>query len=418
MNCGAPRRLRVLLSAFAISPNQGSEAGVGWNVAIRLAKYHDVTVLCGDLSAGRRTEFELQSYFETRGPVEGLNVCYVPPSRFARAINWLHGRPGMWYLYYTAYRNWQKDAYARAAILHSQAPFDLTHQLTFASFREPGYIWRLPVPFVWGPIGGASSPPLAMASIGGGKLVVRLLVNTFQRKFASRSAVAARKATTTWIATLDDQRVIEKWGGRAEYQCEVGAPEISPAPKVRKIDDPLRLVWSGLHIPRKALPLALKALARLTRKDNVYLDILGSGPETAKCKALARQLNIGDMLRWHSRLPQSVALKVMADGHALLLSSISEGTPMVLVEALALGMPVICHDACGMKTAVTERCGIKVPLVDAETSISGFCNAIERLLEATLYNQLAVGALLQAHELTWDRKVEKMCEAYGEAIQE
>src|SRR4029434_7077240 len=39
-------RLRVLVGAYAVSPVQGSEPGVGWNVCSRLARYHDVTVLC------------------------------------------------------------------------------------------------------------------------------------------------------------------------------------------------------------------------------------------------------------------------------------------------------------------------------------------------------------------------------------
>ena len=77
-----------------------------------------------------------------------------------------------------------------------------------------------------------------------------------------------------------------------------------------------------------------------------------------------------------------------------------------------MGLPVICHDACGMQTAVTDRCGIKVPLHDPETSIDGFCRAIQKLAEPQFYNQLSAGALHRAHELTWDSKVARISEAY------
>ena len=97
-------RLRVLLSAFAFAPNRGSEPGLGWNVATLLAKDHDVTVVCGDLSGLRNTEAELAEYFRLHEPIPGLTVLYVPPSRLAQAIHWMHARPGLWFLYYAAYR--------------------------------------------------------------------------------------------------------------------------------------------------------------------------------------------------------------------------------------------------------------------------------------------------------------------------
>jgi glycosyltransferase involved in cell wall biosynthesis len=83
-----------------------------------------------------------------------------------------------------------------------------------------------------------------------------------------------------------------------------------------------------------------------------------------------------------------------------------------VLEALALGLPVVCHDACGMQTAVTDQCGIKVPLYDREISIDGFCLVIQKLAEPPVYNQLSAKALQRAHELTWDSKVARISEAY------
>jgi glycosyltransferase involved in cell wall biosynthesis len=412
MTENTPRRLRVLLSAYALLPNHGSEPGVGWNVATRLAKHHDVTVLCGDLGGGRRTESELQNYFRTHGPIPGLDVCYVPPSALTRAIHWMHAQPGLWFLYYPAYKIWQRDAFARAVELHAHKPFDLVHQLIFASYREPGYLWRLPVPFFWGPISGAFSPPLKMLRIGGARFLVRHLGNAFQRRFSRRSAMAARKASLTWTVSDDDRRLIESWGGRVEQQCEVGTSNISELPRVRRKGEVLRLVWSGTHIPRKALPLALEAMARLPENQQFHLDILGEGPSTLKCQTMSRRLHIEHLVTWHGQLALQDALAVMSKAHALLHTSLSESTSTVVLEALASGLPVVCHDACGMRTAVTDQCGLKVPLLDPETSIDGFCRAIQELAEPLVYNQLSAGAIQRAHELTWDSKVARISDAY------
>jgi glycosyltransferase involved in cell wall biosynthesis len=298
--------------------------------------------------------------------------------------------------------------------MHARHPFDLVHQLTFASFREPGYLWRLPVRFFWGPISGVFSPPLKISlQIGGKRFLVRHLGNAYQRGFSRRSALAAAKASLTWTVSDDDRRLVESWGGRVEQQCEVGTSNISDLPHVRSEGEGLRLVWSGLHSPGKALPLALEAMARLPGSHKFFLDILGRGPMTLKCQVLARRLRIEHLLTWHGRLSQQDALAVMSKAHALLHTSISEATSAVVLEALSLGLPVICHDACGMRMVVTGECGIKVPLHDRETSIEGFCQAIQSLAEPLAYNSLSIGALQRAHELTWDEKVDRICRAYS-----
>ena len=409
-------RLRVLLSAFAIAPNRGSEAGVGWNVATRLAQHHDVTVICGDLSGRRRTESELAEHFLLSGQIPGLTILYVPPSRLTQVMHWMHARPGLWFLYYAAYRIWQRDAFAAAAARHAIKPFDLAHQLTFASYREPGYLWRLPVPFFWGPIAGAGDPPVSyqgMLGIAGARLLTRRLGNFMQRRFSPRPVQAARRASLTWVVTDDERRLIERWGGRAEQQFEVGTSPTRELPRDRAADEPLRLVWSGQHTPGKALPLALEALAHLAERPVIHLDILGEGPVTEACKRLSLRLRVDHLLTWHGRLPHAEALAIMSREHVLLHTSLAEATSTVILEALSLGLPVICHDACGMGTAVDQSCGIKVPLIDPETSIEGFSQAIEQLAnDRALYGRLSKGAIERARLLTWDSKVRRFSEAY------
>lgn len=90
---------------------------------------------------------------------------------------------------------------------------------------------------------------------------------------------------------------------------------------------------------------------------------------------------------------------------------------MVVLEALGWGLPVICHDACGMAVAVDETCGIKVPLVHPDLSIEGFHKAIATLLDRPeLVSRLSEGALRRAGELSWKEKAEAMSEAYRECI--
>jgi glycosyltransferase involved in cell wall biosynthesis len=392
---------------------------VGWNIATRLAQHHDVTVLCGDLSGRRPTERELAEYFQLHASVTGLTIQYVPPSRLARAIHWMHAKPGLWFLYYPAYRIWQRDAFAAASALHASKPFDLIHQLTYASYREPGYLWRLPIPFFWGPISGAGDPPVSYQrhlGTAGTRFLTRRVGNFIQKRFSPRSIHAAQKATLTWVVSDAEHQLIERWGGRAEQQFEVGASLTGSLPRDRAVDEPLRLVWSGQHIPGKALPLALNTLAAFLEYPAVHLDVLGAGTMTEACKRLSIRLGVDHLVTWHGRLPLPEAIDVMSKGDVLLHTSLAEATSTVILEALSLGLPVVCHDACGMGIAINQQCGIKVPLVDPETSINGFSQAISILASnRELYGRLSSGAIERARHLTWDNKIQRFRQAYRAA---
>src|SRR4051812_29636278 len=83
----APARLRVLVSAYAVSPVRGSEPGLGWNLVSRLARYHDVTVLCAPDVPGLASQNfreEIARHEREHGPVPGLTIHFVEPPLLSR----------------------------------------------------------------------------------------------------------------------------------------------------------------------------------------------------------------------------------------------------------------------------------------------------------------------------------------------
>ncbi|MBQ8124869.1 MAG: glycosyltransferase [Kiritimatiellae bacterium] len=410
--------MKILLSAFAFSPYRGSECAVGWNIARNLARFHDVTVIAGDLGDG---ENDYARYVAENGSVPRLTVDYVPPSRFTVFLERLHRLPGLWGLYYLAYNLWQRKACKRAKELLKTEKFDLVHQLTMIGYREPGYMWKLGLPFFWGPVGGAPNEPIAFRRMfswrGCVKVVLRTVLNEIQKRICLRAKRAARKASKIWVVTDADYRMVhDLWGVECDRMVEAGRDD-SIAGKIRSYDgaSPLRIVWSGIHTSRKALPILLHALSRLEEGMEVGVDVLGEGPETAKWKSLAASLGVSSRLTWHGRLPRMDALKLMARAHVLACPSIKEASSIVVIEALSLGLPVICHDACGMGIVVTDKCGFKIPLRNPETSISGFATAIRTILERPdLVEQKSAAAIARVGELTWHSKVSAFSAAYLE----
>lgn len=420
------RRLRVLISSHEFSPYQGSECAVGWNISTGLAKYHDVTVLCAD---GPPLEPDLYrnaviDHANKHGEIPGLKVVYVeqPPStlRYSRLNQKLMKlTKGIWWqpLYYMGLNGWHR-ATLRKALELGLHNYDVMHQLTPISFLRPGYLWTTDVPFFWGPLGGMYKVPKSFARWGRMSSILFETLRSCNIEWQVRTSRhfrgAVLKAKRIWTITKDEHRTVNGIAsGKAALMIE-SAPPAMIAGRVRQYDGRrvLRLCWSGLHETRKALPLLLHAVAQLPERRNVVLHVLGEGPETRRWQDLAKKLALSG-ITWYGQLPYPDALKTMEESDVFIHSSIREGTPHVVLESLCWGLPVICHDACGMAVAINDSCGIKVPFENPARSIAGFRDAILSLLQnPARVRQLSEGALRRSTELQWDAKVREIAEAY------
>jgi glycosyltransferase involved in cell wall biosynthesis len=416
-------RLKILVSAYACNPNKGSEEGVGWGWVTAIARYHNLYVVTAEF---HRTDIERASR-EQPELFSHLRFFYVPhrPWHYAPTKGWLsiEGsvlKPVMNY----AYRLWQRDAYKLARRLHEESRFDLAHQLTYVGFRFPGHLWKLDIPFVWGPIGGLENTPWkflpGLGASGCIYYVGRNILNTLHKKFLSAPKKAFRKARGSIIAATEGiRREIRRWyGEESEVICEIGPPStIAADHSVRAAGEVLKLSWSGQHLPGKALPLLLRALVNLPVDVKWQLDILGEGPRTMNWQRLAGRLGIHGKCRWHGQIARSEAIKIVHQSHVFVITSLKDLTSTVLLEAFSQGVPVICPDHCGFTNVVTEDCGIKVPIVSPRQFENDLASAIKSLADDEQKRRhLAKGALQRIGEFSWKKKAEQTELIYRRAV--
>jgi len=288
--------------------------------------------------------------------------------------------------YYWYYRKWHLQAYRKAKQLHKEVCFDVAHQLTMVGFREPGYLWQLNIPFVWGPIGGMGYFPTRFLPVVGAKGAVYYLgyncMNFLHRHFLTRPKKAARIAKQGLItATPENQAgALKNWNCNSLVMPEVGLPcPVSNDISYRKKEENLKIVWTGLHIARKALNLALKGLNHLDKDLNWELNVLGNGEKTQQWQSEAQSLGIAPQCHFHGWLPRQDALEVMRTSHILLITSLRDLTSTVTIEALALGLPIICLDHCGFSHVITPECGIKIPVHSPKQVTTDIAKAITKI---------------------------------------
>jgi glycosyltransferase involved in cell wall biosynthesis len=163
--------------------------------------------------------------------------------------------------------------------------------------------------------------------------------------------------------------------------------------------------WVGRLSAEKGPEVAIEALAACG-DPNVTLSVIGSGPQEERLRALAARRNVASRVRWHGVVPDAGSHLAAFD--ALLLTSWTEGTPIVLLEAMAAEVPVVTTAVGGVPDVVSDR---EAVLVDA-----GDAAAVGRALNAVFADP--DGARRRAHaaraRLTEDFAVAPWVARYAE----
>lgn len=399
--------MKVLINCYACSPYQGSEPGMGWNFVKCLSRLHELHVITES-----KFQPDLDKYFsEHPDEKQFFNFYFIRKSRHKKLRKiW----PPSYYWFYKA---WQKKAYQLALHIDEKENFDLIHQLNMVGYREPGYLWKIDKPFVWGPIGGFGITPWRMLpSMGLHGMIYyggRNIVNKMQMHLSLRVRNAMRHSDELIAATADIQKTIKTLYQRESVIIpEVGLEVFSNSKYACRDDDEnLRICWSGQHTPGKALFLLLYALASISRED-IELHIIGKGSETRKWKELAGKLNLHHLF-WHGWLTKEEAHNIMRKSHLLCITSLKDLTSTVLLEGLSFGLPVIALDHCGFSNVINSSCGMKIAINKKEQIVSDIAEAILELANnESLRRELADGALKRAKEYNWEDKASAICKIY------
>jgi teichuronic acid biosynthesis glycosyltransferase TuaC len=124
----------------------------------------------------------------------------------------------------------------------------------------------------------------------------------------------------------------------------------------------LRILYLGSLIPRKSVDTLIDAHARLERAGHqVVTAIVGDGPAAPQLEEAIRRNNLSGVIMAGSQPPSTVPAW-LAGADVLVLPSLSEGRPTVVIEAMAYGLAVVGTDIPGTRELVSpELTGFLVP---------------------------------------------------------
>lgn len=391
----------VLLSAYACEPGKGSEPGIGWNWASQLAlQGHEVMVLTQPrfLPAIARA---CQA-----GEAPGLEAVavHVPILDRWEALLSRLGTP----YYYAHVWLWQLMAYRMACRLHRRRSFDWVHQVTLGAARIPSWMGFLGIPFLLGPIAGGETAPWKLRRSfpprGWAHSLARDLSNLWVH-IDPLAQMTFRQATRILTTSEQTQAMLPpRAREKSAVQLAIGIEPVSRLPRARE-GGPFRLLYVGRLLYWKGIHLGLQALAELRRVvPDARMTIVGSGPDEAWLRALAERLGLAEAVDWIGWMNRDELDRVYSEHEVFCFPSLHDSGGMVVLEALARGVPVICLDRGGPGLMVDQSCGRVVVTqgADERLVISDLRDALLELSgDPVLREGLSQGALARVREYAW-----------------
>lgn len=326
--------MKVLIFAFACDPDSGSEPGAGWAVVKAVASFADsVTVLTRTGGAPR---------LETAAGALSSDIRVIrldcPRDQSSNV--------------YIRYLSWILCARRFMSINRLWCDFDVVHHATYAAD------W-FPTPFprrsyggarVWGPVGGATYPPISLLRVLPGRSRTNDLIRSGLTR-ALRFGVlrgSARSIDLALALNRDSERTLSRrLSVRVLQNAVVDYGKIPDAVATQ----PKSLVYFGRLVGWKGIQLVLDCFDLLD--DSWSLTVIGDGPVRSTVEAFAatrfpRVTVLGS-------LPHEEALGVVASCAVAILPSLHDSAPWAAAEAAALGLPVVCLDLGGVSEMASSN---------------------------------------------------------------
>jgi len=411
----SPSALKVIIVAENASTTFGGESILPWHY-FRLLHRRGVDVR---LVTHERTRVELEALL----PEARDRMHFVPDLAIQRAINGLprvlstdvaENTLGLAIHFFTC-------AMQRRLVreLVSRYGAHVIHEPTPVSPKQPSFMYDLGAPVVIGPMNGGMDYPEAFRGERG--LSERLVFGVGRRvaQHVNRLIPGKRKAAVLLVANERTRRALPRYATsnvRELVENGVDLALFAPRRAPRATDGHrVRFLFMGRLVEIKCVDLLLEAFARCPA--SYELTLLGDGHLRASLEQKAAALALSGRVTFAGQVDQKRCSEVLGESDALVLPSLRECGGAVVLEAMAMGVPVIASDWGGPRDYLDADTGILVPVGDRACFIDNLHRALLRMgsspeLRARLG---AAGRARVEREFDWERKIDRMLEIYADA---
>jgi glycosyltransferase involved in cell wall biosynthesis len=172
----------------------------------------------------------------------------------------------------------------------------------------------------------------------------------------------------------------------------------------------IQIIYVGQLIKRKGIDWLIKAINLIKDQEALRLDIVGGGENEAFFKELVIKYNLQDIINFTGNISdQKLLMDYYKKADILILPSLSEGMPTVILEAMYLGIPVIASDIPGIKDHFKDT----AILVDVCNEVALAQSLINLIRNRELQRKMSLsGKELVLKKYTWELLSKKYEDLY------
>ncbi len=286
------------------------------------------------------------------------------------------------------------------------------------------FMYKLGVPVVIGPMCGGMNFPPAFRRLDSaptrviyqlGRAVASVMNRLFPGKLQADLLLVANTLTRDALPPGARGRIVQI------YESGVDLGIWKPSQQQNNARDTVRFAFSGRFVDWKGIQYLIPAFRKAAAQDQrLCLDLVGSGGEFEhEVLALARDPAIAHRIRHHGWVTRERAAEILRDADVFVMPSLRECGGGAILEALALGKPVITTNWGGPADYVDETCGILVDPSDRDSFIDGLAAAMLKLARSPeLRDKLGRGGVdrVKRDHLAWDAKADRVLELIHETV--
>jgi glycosyltransferase involved in cell wall biosynthesis len=355
--------VKILLSAYACAPLVGSESGIGWGVALELAKRHTVWVLT---RTNNRPAHERA--FDKEPKPSGLHFIYYDLPRWASF--WKQGARH-WRLYYWL---WQLGSARIAHRLIQREQIDLCQHVTIGMDYMPSGLALVHAPFLWGPVGSENIHPRLHRDLPAGDRMrerLRVLLRFLARTFDPFVCLTRARADMILSFTSADSRTRSTYLRAGRKIVPVVQTGLEPEPTVEaplaNTARPFTVIFAGRLVHWKGAQLAAEAFALFgaSVRDARFV-VVGEGPLHDTMERTLRAAGLEERVEFTGTIPPATLMQRLRAADVFLYPAYRHGLATICLQAMASGLPVVCLRDGPIGEAVGTDCGIAVPVTEAD----------------------------------------------------
>jgi glycosyltransferase involved in cell wall biosynthesis len=178
-----------------------------------------------------------------------------------------------------------------------------------------------------------------------------------------------------------------------------------------------RAAFVGRLVDWKAVDMLIDALHRARADRPITLDIFGDGETREALEAQVERLQLHDAVRFHGFVPQDQVSNRLRDFDALVLPSLYECGGAVVLEAMAIGLPVIASRWGGPADYLDDGCGILIVPESRDQMVTDVAAALDGLAaDPARCARLGAAAREKALGYDWERKIDTMLDIYDRVL--